>query len=97
MRVYVHSLKTIWWVGLAVGLLGFFMVGAERDLELRKDLETEYGIDEDKKTGARNSGEHPGPGVLEMSYFTFCWYGSQEMSHLPKIVVACLSVSWWWW
>ncbi|KAI9647931.1 hypothetical protein NHQ30_004320 [Ciborinia camelliae] len=58
VQVYVKSLRTIWWVGLAFSLVGFFVVGAERSLELRKELETEYGIDEDKKTTTQDSGEN---------------------------------------
>jgi hypothetical protein len=57
VQVYVKSLKTIWWVGLAFSLVGFFVVGAERGLELRKELETEYGIDEDKKTTTKDNAE----------------------------------------
>ncbi|CAG8960192.1 hypothetical protein HYFRA_00010671 [Hymenoscyphus fraxineus] len=44
--VYSKSLKTIWWVGLGLSIVGFIAVGGERGLELRKDLETEYGIDD---------------------------------------------------
>lgn len=58
VQVYVKSLKNIWWVGLAFSLVGFFTVGAERGLELRKELETEYGIDADKKTATQNDGEN---------------------------------------
>lgn len=47
--VYIKSLDTIWWVGLGISILGFFCVGMERGLELRKELETEYGIDESRK------------------------------------------------
>lgn len=47
VQAYVKSLRTIWWVGLAFSLVGFFVVGAERGLELRSELETEYDVDED--------------------------------------------------
>ncbi|AEO63064.1 uncharacterized protein THITE_120899 [Thermothielavioides terrestris NRRL 8126] len=48
LSVYIKSLNTIWWVGLGISVLGFFCVGLERGLELRRTLETEYGIDESK-------------------------------------------------
>jgi hypothetical protein len=56
VQVYVKSLRTIWWVGLAFSIVGFFVVGAERGLELRKELGTEYGIDEEKKTTTKDNG-----------------------------------------
>lgn len=46
--VYIQSLKAIWWFGLAISLVSFFAVGFEKELELRKDLDTEYGLDERK-------------------------------------------------
>ncbi|KAH8586114.1 major facilitator superfamily domain-containing protein [Bisporella sp. PMI_857] len=52
VEVYAKSLRTIWWVGLGVSLVGFFLVGAERGLELRKELDTEYGINDEKSTTA---------------------------------------------
>ncbi|KAL4861663.1 hypothetical protein BDV12DRAFT_207849 [Aspergillus spectabilis] len=48
--VYTEALRVIWWVGLGISLVGLFAVGLERRLELRKELETEYGIDD----GVRN-------------------------------------------
>ncbi|KAF2177793.1 MFS general substrate transporter [Zopfia rhizophila CBS 207.26] len=47
--VYVRSLKCVWWMGLAFSLLGLIGVAAERGLELRKDLDTEYGLQGDAK------------------------------------------------
>lgn len=46
--VYIESPKAIWWFGLAISILSFFAVGFEKELELRKDLDTEYGLDERK-------------------------------------------------
>lgn len=48
-QVYTTSLRTIWWMGLGLSIFGFFAVGLEKHLELRNDLETEYGIDDEKK------------------------------------------------
>lgn len=47
--VYTRSLRAIWWVGLGLSLIGFFAVGFERGLELRKTLDTDYGIDDEGK------------------------------------------------
>lgn len=49
-EVYIESLKAIWWFGLAISLLSLLAVGGEKELELRKELETEYGLDETKGT-----------------------------------------------
>lgn len=47
--VYRSGLKVIWWVGLGVSIVCFLAVGGEKGLELRQDLETEFGIAEEKK------------------------------------------------
>ncbi|PSN71720.1 MFS general substrate transporter [Corynespora cassiicola Philippines] len=48
ISVYIRSLKSFWRIGLAFSLLGLIGVAAERRLELRKDLETEYNLEETK-------------------------------------------------
>lgn len=56
IEVYTRSLEVIWWVGLGISVVGLVIVGFEKEIELRKDLETEYGIDE-KKEGDVPAGE----------------------------------------
>ncbi|KAI1656232.1 major facilitator superfamily domain-containing protein [Daldinia decipiens] len=53
--VYTKSLRIIWWVGLGISLASFFAVAGEEGLELRKELETEYGINDqpDRSTNDR--------------------------------------------
>jgi hypothetical protein len=63
VEVYSKSLKVIWWLGLGISIVGFFLVGAEKGLTLRTDLETEYGI-QDKKTTSANDTES-GEAVVE--------------------------------
>ncbi|KAK8001018.1 major facilitator superfamily domain-containing protein [Apiospora marii] len=48
--VYIEGLKAIWWLGLGLSLASFLCVGFEKGLELRTELETEYGINEVKRT-----------------------------------------------
>jgi EmrB/QacA subfamily drug resistance transporter len=43
--VYVRALRAIWWFGLGISIVSFFAVAGERGLELRTELDTEYGID----------------------------------------------------
>ncbi|CEL06474.1 Putative MFS general substrate transporter [Aspergillus calidoustus] len=43
--VYTRALDVVWWVSLGVGVVGMVAVVFERRLELRKELETEYGIE----------------------------------------------------
>ncbi|KAI1778062.1 MFS general substrate transporter [Hypoxylon cercidicola] len=57
--VYSESLRAIWWFGLAVSLLTFLLVGGEKELELRKELETDYGLDERKGNSQQSSTEVP--------------------------------------
>lgn len=47
-EVYITSLRAVWWFGLAISLLAFLCVSGEKELELRKELETEYGLENDK-------------------------------------------------
>ncbi|TGO61260.1 hypothetical protein BOTNAR_0131g00060 [Botryotinia narcissicola] len=47
--VYIDALKTVWQVSIAFACIGFLSVFAEKHLELRKELDTEYGIDEGPK------------------------------------------------
>ncbi|KAK7751513.1 hypothetical protein SLS62_006600 [Diatrype stigma] len=49
-EVYIESLRAIWWFGLAVSILALLAVGGEKELELRKELETEYGLEETKNS-----------------------------------------------
>ncbi|EHK99470.1 hypothetical protein M7I_4627 [Glarea lozoyensis 74030] len=55
--VYSKSLKVIWWLGLGISIFGFFLVGIEKGLPLRNTLETDYGIQDEKKTSDAESGE----------------------------------------
>ncbi|ORY67145.1 major facilitator superfamily protein [Pseudomassariella vexata] len=50
--VLSDSLKLAWQVGIAVSGVSFFLVFVEREVPLRKKLETEYGIVEKKKVMA---------------------------------------------
>jgi MFS family permease len=54
-QVYLISLKTIWWVGLGFSLVGFFLVGAEKGLQLRTELDADYGIEDKTGTIAHDS------------------------------------------
>ncbi|KAI1172626.1 MFS general substrate transporter [Nemania sp. FL0916] len=47
-RVYLSSLEIIWWTGLGVSIVGFFVVWIEKSLVLRDSLETEYGLQSEK-------------------------------------------------
>jgi hypothetical protein len=49
LEVYTKSLNVIWWVGLGVSIFSLLVVAGEKDLKLRDELETEYGIEESKK------------------------------------------------
>jgi len=47
--VYTESLKTVWQVALGFAALSFLLVFIEKEVKMRKTLETEYGIKDDKK------------------------------------------------
>ncbi|ATY62562.1 Major facilitator superfamily transporter [Cordyceps militaris] len=49
--VFSDSMRTAWYVGLAFCLLGFLLAWCEKNLKLRETLETEFGLEEEKKIG----------------------------------------------
>lgn len=51
VSVTSDSLKLAWQVAIAVSGLGFFLVFLEKDVPLRKKLETDYGIQEKETVG----------------------------------------------
>ncbi|KAI1405346.1 MFS general substrate transporter [Hypoxylon fuscum] len=55
--VYVDSLRAIWWFGLAISLLALLAVSGEKELGLRKELETEYGLDETRDKSQPSNAE----------------------------------------
>ncbi|RYP15137.1 hypothetical protein DL767_010353 [Monosporascus sp. MG133] len=50
--VFVRGLDAIWWFSLAVAIIGLFTVSLERRLELRTELDTEYGLDDARPRAA---------------------------------------------
>ncbi|KAK2736781.1 hypothetical protein FQN57_000553 [Myotisia sp. PD_48] len=52
--VYTKALQVVWQVIAGVSCLGFCFVFLEKHVELRKDLHTEFGLEEEKKVGAPN-------------------------------------------
>ncbi|KAI1822655.1 MFS general substrate transporter [Xylaria intraflava] len=65
MGVYVTSFKIIWWVGLGISLASFLAVAGEKHIELRTELETEYGIEKSKKGSNSDSEERGMHGQVE--------------------------------
>ena len=51
ISVYVDALKTVWQVAIAFSCLAFFCVFIEKHIELRKELNTEFGLEEKDKNG----------------------------------------------
>lgn len=49
IAVYVDALKTVWQVAIAFSCLGFCCVFIEKHVELRKELNTEFGLKEGKQ------------------------------------------------
>ncbi|CAD6569097.1 MAG: hypothetical protein ASARMPREDX12_002199 [Alectoria sarmentosa] len=49
LSVYTDALKAVWDAAIAFSLLSFFAVFIAKDVELRTELETEFGLDGGKK------------------------------------------------
>jgi len=54
--VYTKGLNVVWWVSVGTSLFALFVVAGEEGLELRNELETEYGIENEKEEGASSDG-----------------------------------------
>jgi hypothetical protein len=53
--VYTDALKSVWIVGTAITAVGFLLVFLEKEIKLRTELNTEYGMKE-KEKGLNNAG-----------------------------------------
>ncbi|KAI2620075.1 MFS general substrate transporter [Hypoxylon sp. NC1633] len=62
--VYETSLRAVWWVCLGISIVSIFAVAGERAVELRTELETEFGLDE-KRIGTKAAESSPS---LELEY-----------------------------
>ncbi|KAI0395439.1 major facilitator superfamily domain-containing protein [Xylariaceae sp. FL0594] len=45
LEVYRQALRVVWFVGLAFALLGFVLVFAEKHVDMRTELETDFGLE----------------------------------------------------
>lgn len=52
--VYTKSLNVVWWVGMGLSIASLIAVAGEEGIELRSELETEYGIEEQKEDIAKD-------------------------------------------
>jgi hypothetical protein len=50
MSVFADSLQTVWYVSIGFAGLAFLLVFIEKEIPLRKELETEFGIEEKEKS-----------------------------------------------
>ena len=48
--VYVESLKYVWRLSVIFAGLAFFLVFVEKQIKMRTELDTEFGINDGKKT-----------------------------------------------
>jgi len=55
--VFADALKYMWYIAIAFAGLGFLIVILEREIPLRKELDTEYGITEKETKEDASSGE----------------------------------------
>ncbi|KAK2611403.1 hypothetical protein N8I77_004742 [Diaporthe amygdali] len=51
VSVFSDSLKQVWQISIVFSGVSFLLVFLEKQIKMRKDLETEFGIDEGKKVG----------------------------------------------
>ncbi|KAI0809680.1 MFS general substrate transporter [Xylaria sp. FL0064] len=68
MGVYVRSLNTIWWVGLGISLASMLAVAGEKHLELRTELQTDYGIEKNEDRLNANSEERGMDSIKEENH-----------------------------
>lgn len=49
VNVFTGALRTVWLIGIGFAGLGLLLVFVEKEIELRKELNTEFGMEERKK------------------------------------------------
>ncbi|KAK4444193.1 putative transporter [Podospora aff. communis PSN243] len=54
ISVYSRALKLVWQAGVAFSGLSFLLVFLEKEVKLRKELETEYGLEPEQEAGKGN-------------------------------------------
>ncbi|KAF2729059.1 MFS general substrate transporter [Polyplosphaeria fusca] len=54
IKVYVHALRAQWLAGAAFAIFSFLLVFLEKHVELRKELDTEFGLDEGEKVADKS-------------------------------------------
>ncbi|KAK7750072.1 hypothetical protein SLS62_008065 [Diatrype stigma] len=59
--VYVDSLKLCWQVGLSFALLGFLVALAVKEIPMRTELQTQFGMEEQRKTANSEELQNLGP------------------------------------
>ena len=55
VEVYQRALRSIWWLGMGLSIICFCLVWVEKSIPLRKELNTQYGIDEKNQTEEKSS------------------------------------------
>jgi hypothetical protein len=51
VKVYAPAMKTVWQVAASFSTVAFFMVFLEKDVVLRTELNTAFGIEQKKEEG----------------------------------------------
>ncbi|KAF1845865.1 MFS general substrate transporter [Cucurbitaria berberidis CBS 394.84] len=55
--VYQRSLRTIWFICMGISIACFCLVWVEKSIPLRKELDTQYGIDEKKQHSSHDGAD----------------------------------------
>ncbi|AEO69868.1 uncharacterized protein THITE_2120623 [Thermothielavioides terrestris NRRL 8126] len=62
VEVYALSLQRVWQIAVVFGGVSFLLSALEREVALRKHLQTDFGIEEKKNTASRGSNPQPRDG-----------------------------------
>lgn len=67
VSVYVDSLKYVWYISVVFSGISFFLVFLERQIKMRTELDTDFGIADNKKKDAEKDAEQAVAPVDEKS------------------------------
>ena len=67
MQTYAVAVQYVWYIGLAFSLLGFLVVFAEKEIVLRTELNTEFGLDKERKEEKGQKKQEPDPETAKES------------------------------
>lgn len=84
VSIYVDSIKTVWYVSMDFAALAFVLVIVEKEIPLRKELDTKFSMEEKAKSAKIDPEDPPRKSVQVLDSF---FNSSRNSSHFSEIKI----------